>query len=468
MRVFISFSQKDRDFALKLRDNLSMQNDIDIIITDEDEFEFGRELRNRIRHKIIDSDYFIIILSRYSIKSKYLRIELDRFIFEEIKSERQTIIPIAVDEYAYEFPILPEISRREIINFSKDWDSGLKSLLLKLNQANKPKIYIKEADPNEIKKINDDHLRELKKEFTKGNLCLFAGAGISIKAGIPNWSLLLKGLLQNLVDKQLGSLSLDPKRQKDLAEFYYDEFGVSSLIVGQYLKNGLNETFLTDVRDALYVNNPQTSDMLDAIVELCRPQREKKSLNAIITFNFDDLIEVNLDNQRIKYKSIFSEGHRATNSEIPIYHPHGYLPRNKELTIDNEIVFSEDAYHSQFIDPFSWSNLVQLNQLSNTTCLLAGISLTDPNLRRLLDVSMRKNPDKQLRHYIFKKRYNADEILKKLSDSELKQDKKFLTKNLIYMTELLEEQDARKLGLNVIWVNSFEDISEFLKKLVND
>ena len=296
-------------------------------------------------------------------------------------------------------------------------------------------------------------------------MCLFAGAGISIKAGIPNWSLLLKGLLQSLVDKQLGSLSLDPKRQKDLAEFYYDEFGVSSLIVGQYLKNGLNESFLIEVRDALYVNNPQTSDLLEAIVELCRPQRERKSLNAIITFNFDDLIETNLERNRIKYCSIFSEGHRSTNAEIPIYHPHGYLPRKGELTGDNEIVFSEDAYHSQFIEPFSWSNLVQLNHLNNTTCLLAGISLTDPNLRRLLDVSMRKNPDKQLRHYIFKKRYNSEEIFKKIEDSELKQDRKFLTKNLIYMTELLEEQDARKLGLNVIWINDFGEITDFLKRL---
>lgn len=29
------------------------------------------------------------------------------------------------------------------------------------------------------------------------------------------------------------------------------------------------------------------------------------------------------------------------------------------------------------------------------------------------------------------------------------------------MTELLEEQDARKLGLNVIWIKDFDEINSF-------
>jgi len=462
IKIYMSYLERDMDFALKLCNKLEQENDIEIIV-DKEPIEYSEKNTKKIIHK--DIDYFIIILSKYSVKSKYLRLELDRYIFEEIKSEKQTIIPIVIDNYALDFPVLPEISKREIINFYEAWNLGYKLLLEKVKKVNKTKVTIKEANPKETQKVNLNFLKETKKEFANGNLCLFCGAGISIEAGIPNWSLLLKGLLQNLVDKQLSDLSLDPKKQRDLAEFYYDEFGVSSLIVGQYLKNGLNETFLPDVRKALYVNNPKSSKLLDSIVELCRPQRERKSLNAIISFNFDDLIETNLELNKIKFSSIYSEGHRATNAEIPVYHPHGYLPREGKLADENQIVFSEDAYNSQFIEPFSWSNLVQLNYLNHQTCLLVGISLTDPNLRRLLDVSMRKNSDKQLRHYIFKKRYNATEIFKKLNETELKQDRNFLTKNLIYMTELLEEQDARKLGLNVIWVNHFDEITEFLKKL---
>ncbi len=82
-------------------------------------------------------------------------------------------------------------------------------------------------------------------------------------------------------------------------------------------------------------------------------------------------------------------------------------------------MFSEDSYHSQFIEPFSWSNLIQLNKLNQNTCLLIGLSLTDPNLRRLLDVSSRKNSEKKINHYIIKKvptTYRGDtEIIDRLA-----------------------------------------------------
>jgi hypothetical protein len=112
--------------------------------------------------------------------------------------------------------------------------------------------------------------------------------------------------------------------------------------------------------------------------------------------------------------------------------------------------FSEDAYHSQFIDPFNWSNLIQLNKLSQTTCMFIGISLTDPNMRRLLDVSWRKNAGKTKSHYIVKKRPKSDEDLasKKIA-------------------EILEEQDANLLGLNVIWIDDYDHLSGILDSIAN-
>ncbi len=44
--------------------------------------------------------------------------------------------------------------------------------------------------------------------------------------------------------------------------------------------------------------------------------------------------------------------------------------------------------------------------------LFIGISLTDPNMRRLLDVAWRKNPDKKLGHFIVK-------LLPKFSDGDM-------------------------------------------------
>ncbi len=205
------------------------------------------------------------------------------------------------------------------------------------------------------------------------------------------------------------------------------------------------------MRKALYVGEPVLSPLIESIVQLSRPQRDGRPLDSIITFNFDGLIEENLTGAKISSKPIFSEAINHDSNEIPVYHVHGYLPRNGEIPEDTDLVFSEDAYHRQFIDPFSWSNLIQLNKLTQNTCLFVGISLTDPNMRRLLDVAWPKNPDKTLTHYILKKR-------PRFSDGDV----------LDQVTELLDEQDANALGLNVIWIDNFEDAPKILLEVAGN
>ncbi len=140
---------------------------------------------------------------------------------------------------------------------------------------------------------------------------------------------------------------------------------------------------------------------------------------------------------------------RDSPNELPVYHVHGYLPRKGRIKKDTDVVFSEDAYHSQFIDPFSWSNLTQLNKLSQNTCLFLGLSLTDPNLRRLLDVAHRKNPSRKLNHYIIKKAPSFSGKNDTIDDLAL----------------LLEEQDANELGLNVIWIETFDEIAPLIRRI---
>ena len=202
------------------------------------------------------------------------------------------------------------------------------------------------------------------------------------------------------------------------------------------------------MRDALYASKPANSRIIDGIVRLSRPQRDGKPLDSIVTFNFDCLIEDNLTTSSIPNRPIFSEAIKHSSHELPIYHVHGYLPRTGRIPAEVDLVFSEDAYHSQFIDPFSWSNLIQLNKLTQNTCLFIGISLTDPNMRRLLDVAWRNNPDKVMSHYIVKRlpRFSEGDVLDEVS-------------------KLLEEQDANALGLNVIWVEEFEELPVILDEI---
>ena len=238
--------------------------------------------------------------------------------------------------------------------------------------------------------------------------------------------------------------------KKAAAEFQR-RHGGSSLILGKYLKNNLGKEFQSEMREALYSTKPTSSQLIDAIVRLSRPQRDGRPLDSIITFNFDCLVEENLIANSIHNKPVYSEAIKHGSHELPIYHVHGYLPRSSRIPVDVELVFSEDAYHGQFIDPFSWSNLIQLAKLTQNTCLFVGISLTDPNMRRLLDVAWRKNPDKTMSHYIVKK-------LPRFSDGDVLDD----------VSKLLEEQDANALGLNVIWIDDFTEVPKILDEIAEE
>jgi len=100
-------------------------------------------------------------------------------------------------------------------------------------------------------------------------------------------------------------------------------------------------------------------------------------------------------------------------NEIGIYHVHGFLPRKDEIKTDNKITLSEDIYHAQYNDIYSWQNLVQLDKYQNCVCLFIGISLTDPNLRRLLDIAKNQRVDKSIVHYNIRKNYDSSVLKKK-------------------------------------------------------
>src|SRR6185436_18817278 len=97
----------------------------------------------------------------------------------------------------------------------------------------------------------------------------------------------------------------------------------------------------------------------------------------------------------------------ARDASLPCYHVHGVLPfrRLHDLKVEEGLdaearaaalvrirpiignfVFSEDEYHTEYSDPYRWSNMTMINQLGRFSGLFVGLSLHDPNLRRLIDV----------------------------------------------------------------------------------
>lgn len=168
-------------------------------------------------------------------------------------------------------------------------------------------------------------------------------------AGLPNWNDLLLKVLKTYMGTEQDGQTFSKEGLKE-------SFPSSSLILGKYLKILLGDDFEAIIKQCLYEDinkqldaKTEESRLIKALEELIRPKRKKGSVESVITFNFDLILEDCLNKNGIQYKPIYEEGMRIDVNQTPIFHVHGYLPRFSEIENPN-LVFSEEAYHTEFID----------------------------------------------------------------------------------------------------------------------
>jgi hypothetical protein len=438
MRLFISYSQSDGGVANKI--SVALKAAGHEVWKWNETLKPGDNIAKKTQEGIENADVFLLVVSENSLNSKSVMREFSMLALSEISKRELKIIPVLVDQSSVPSYLLTYL----YIDISKDIDAGIAKLLESLAQQSRPGAApVRDGAPQ----TTTTNVTEITAALNSGRLTLVCGAGISAAAGVPMWNDLLLSLLESMIERLSKEHSLDITTA--VARAFQERYGSSALILGKYLKNTLGKDFSRTTRDALYAKSAKSSALLDAIVDLARPRREGKALDSIVTFNFDALIEENLSIAKVPNVSIYTESIKHQPHQLPVYHVHGFLPRKGKIPDTTEIVFSEDAYHGQFLDPFSWSNLIQLTKYTQNTCLFVGVSLTDPNLRRLLDVSSRKSTDKAKSHY----------ILKKLPDLGGGDDK------LNSLARLLEEQDANVLGINVLWVRTYDEMPNLLGSL---
>jgi len=129
----------------------------------------------------------------------------------------------------------------------------------------------------------------------------------------------------------------------------------------------------------------QANPTLDAVAQLCERSHIDGGVRAVITENYDNLLEIALD--RVPFQPIWNPN-ALEHGKLPIYHVHGYVPIEGEGSAENEIVFTEEQYHLAAQNAYSWSNLAQIQCMSSSVGLMVGLSMSDRNMRRLLDAVM--------------------------------------------------------------------------------
>jgi hypothetical protein len=126
---------------------------------------------------------------------------------------------------------------------------------------------------------------------------------------------------------------------------------------------------------------------LQAVAELCaHTVPGTKGLRAVVTYNYDNLLELAIQS-RVDATSVWEKTTRSEAGRIPIYHVHGYIPLDGAGSKPEDLIFSEEQFNAAANDPYHWSNVVQLQCMSGSVGLAIGLSLTDRNMRRLLDVA---------------------------------------------------------------------------------
>ncbi len=202
------------------------------------------------------------------------------------------------------------------------------------------------------------------------------------------------------------------------------------------------------------------------------PRQTGARVKAVVTYNFDDLLERELETKSIRYHSIYTENELSDPDELPVYHVHGFLPEDKTKYTALEkstLVFSEEGYHQIYSDSYHWSNLVQLYNLRENNCLMIGLSMTDPNLRRLLEISARNI--EQPRHFAFMQRLTLDEFChSKSNEKEQNQVIDNIKAAEIFLNRhhKLNEELMKELGVIIIWFTSFDEIPLIINRVSNE
>jgi len=368
-------------------------------------------------------------------------------------------------------------------NLNFRWDqSKLNNVIENLKNLNNIDINfpdLRHILPSTRKSTSETAIKHLKEAFNNGNLNFVLGAGISSKFGIPTWDNLLQRLL-------MTTIQLETEKALILSKFFSKIFNPSSLIAGRYLEESFKDDkiknkFEKQVRDALYETYDENAKSLiiDEIIKFCLAPGNSPNLDGIITYNYDDIIETKLKEKNLDmpFESVFGQAINPDNNVLKIHHVHGFLPKNGIIGNENRITLGEFVYHEQYSNTYSWNNIVQINKFRDKTCLFIGTSLTDPNIRRLLDIA--KNQKKSSKfHYIFKKKTNKSWLKNSINklieeNPEIINDKININLKidetidfLIELKNRFEEKDSESLGVKTVWIDDYDkDISDILKKI---
>jgi hypothetical protein len=125
-RVFISHSHQDNEFVEKLAEDIE---DAGVNCwLDLWEIQVGDSLRKKVEGGIKAADWLVVILSQFSVKSKWVEQELNMGFVRELENRNVFILPIVIDQC--EIPL--SLRDKLYADFRHDYQHGLDTVTTRI------------------------------------------------------------------------------------------------------------------------------------------------------------------------------------------------------------------------------------------------------------------------------------------------------------------------------------------------
>ena len=272
----------------------------------------------------------------------------------------------------------------------------------------------------------------LRKLYTcKLNVDLVIGAGINEDYGGKSWT--------SLMDSLNTDFYQGDSRFADQIHHYVGE----ELFTSPRIRKTSGFDFYRSLDNELYsYDNEFTFDNQESTLYHCYQYLSKHRQTSVITYNYDTNLEYLLKKKDVRYTVVYDENSFVDKeAKVDIYHVHGLLPygKSKEKRYTDSLVFTESDYYFLYNNPYSWNIAKQLHDFKFNACLFIGISLTDPDRKRILELA---------RNYL------------KFNFIFLKKENGYSTSVYRNLTTYFFTFD-----LIVIWVDDYSEIGVYLSKL---
>ena len=272
----------------------------------------------------------------------------------------------------------------------------------------------------------------LRKLYTcKLHVDLVIGAGINEDYGGKSWT--------SLMDSLNTDFYQGDSRFADQIHHYVGE----ELFTAPRIRKTSGFDFYHSLDNELYsYDKEETFDNEQSTLYHCYQYLSKHRQTSVITYNYDTNLEYLLKKKDIRYTVVYDESSFVDKqAQVDIYHVHGLLPYGKsnEKRYTDSLVFTESDYYYLYNNPYSWNIAKQLHDFKFNACLFIGISLTDPDRKRILELA---------RNYL------------KFNFIFLKKENGYSTSVYRNLTTYFFTFD-----LIVIWVDDYSEIGVYLSKL---